>query len=324
MNLTSTAPEKEFQDRSRWLVLVGLAEIFIGCLCGLIGLLLPIVSRYFQQNPGEVYVAGDISTVLNVGMFLALALLFVLLGAGTIKGRRWARDLMLITAWIWLTVGVLTIALLIMILPSQLSRSSISGQDTIGGSELALIMTTYLVLVGLAYIVLPGLLVLLYSGRNVRMTFERRDPRPRWTGKCPLSVLTASQFLAGGAVTLGILLIYSPELPLFGRVVTGVSARLILIAATLLSAYLTWATYKLKPHSWWLSICFSALSLVWFVGSRSHLGLARRIEGEGFSLQLDDKTLSSVVVTLGIIWMIFLIIIKKHFRRSAPPGDSVQ
>jgi len=220
--------------------------------------------------------------------------------------------------------GILTVVLLFLIVPRELSQVSSSGRDLLNGGELALLMTVYAAFVGFVYIVLPGLLLLFYSGRNVRRTFESRDPRARWTGKCPLSVLTASQFLAGGGVTLAILLIYVGEVPWFGRSITGISARLILIAATILSGYLAWATYKLKPHSWWVSLCFSVLSLVWFAGSRSQLGLAADFTGRGISLQLDEKTMSAVVVLFGLAWVIFLIFIKKHFSPSAERDDGIR
>jgi hypothetical protein len=324
MNHADTGPERDFQDRSRWLVLAGLAEILIGCLCGLVSLLLPILSRYFQQNPETATITGGGMMALNISMFLALALLFGWLGVGTIRARRWARDLMLITAWIWLMAGILTFILLFLVVPRELSKMALSGQELLSGSELAVFMIVYAVFVGFVYIILPGMFVLFYSGKNVRKTFESRDPVARWTSKCPLPVLTASQFLAGGAITLLILSIYSNVVPFFGWAITGIPARLILIMAAVLSGYLTWAIYKLKAHSWWVNFCFSVLSLVWFVGSCSKLDLARYITGGRFSFQLDDRTLSAVFIILGLAWVVFLILIKKHFKESRGQISKIQ
>jgi hypothetical protein len=318
MNHTGATPERDFQDRSRWLVLVGLAEILIACLCALIAVLLPILSRYFAQQSETAAISGGGMTILNAGIFLALALLFALLGVGTVRARRWARDLMLVTAWIWLIAGILTVFLLILIAPHELHKMGFAGQKLLSSSELALFMIVYLVFVGFAYIVLPVLFILFYGGRNVRRTFESRDPVARWTSKCPLSVLTASQFLAGGAITLAVLPIFSDEVPFFGWAFKGIPARLILILASLLLGYLTWAVYKLRAHSWWVSFCFSILTLVWLFGSRSKIDWARYITGGRFSFGLDDRTLSAVFINLGIAWVIFLVYIKKHFKES--PG----
>jgi len=96
------------------------------------------------------------------------------------------------------------------------------------------------------------------------------------------------------------------------------------IAAALLLGYLTWAVYKLRVHSWWVSFCFSVLTVGWLAGSRSKLDLARYVTGRRISFGLDDKVLSAVFVSLGIAWVIFLVYIKKHFKESPGRNAGVQ
>ena len=324
MDITSTPPVRDFQDRSRWLVLVGLAEILIGGLCGLLGLLFPILSSFLLQSAEPSAFTGAEMTVLTVGSLLALALLFVLLGVGTMRARRWARDLMLVAAWIWLGAGILTFLLLFLVGPHELSEMRLAGQQGLSPGETAAFMIIYAVFVGFVYVIVPGAFVLFYSGRNVKKTFETRDPVARWTSKCPLPVFTACQFWAGGAVTLLLASYYSDGIRVFGGVIDGIAARLILVLAALISGYLAWALYKLKPYSWWLSLGFSILGLTWFAGSYSAPDAAKLFAGADISLHLDERTLSGIFIILGLAWLVFLVIIRRHFAWSTKPDKGMQ
>ncbi len=328
MNQQVVAQEAEYKDRSRWLLIVGLVEILIGALCGLIGLSLPVFSRFFRENPATAELASGRMLISNVLMFAALTLLFLWLGIGTMRIRRWARDMMLVTAWLWLIVGTLALVLLYFVLPQAFSEMTAPGQARLSGGEMAAAMTIFTVVMALPYILLPGFFVIFYSGKNVRKTFEIRDPVARWTSKCPLSVLTASQFLAGGAISLLILPFYSNALPFFGRVVSGTPASLIMILAALISGYLAWAIYKLRVQAWWINLVLTLLGLAWLVGSYSIRDLAGvssngepafRLGGQILNLDfLGGRAWFVIIGILGAAWVAFLLLIKKHFKK--PPA----
>ncbi len=326
MNTTCTARDEDFRDRSRWLVVVGMIEILIGCFSGLLGLLLSLFSPFFRQNPATESLVSGKMLVATVLMLAALALLFVWLGIGTVRARRWALDMMLVTAWLWLIVGALALILVFLVLPRVLSEMAGPGQGPLGAAEIAVAMVIFAAVLGFPYVILPGFFVLFYSGKNVRRTFETRDPTVRWTGKCPLPVLTASQFLAGSAITPIVMLAYTDTVPVFGAVLAGFPARLILILTALLYGYLTWAIYKLKAHAWWISLLFTILSLAWFLGSYTNSVVAELSAKEDFSLRLGDQIISMdllggkvipvLVGILGAAWVVFLILIKKYFRTT--------
>jgi CHASE2 domain-containing sensor protein len=61
-------------------------------------------------------------------VYVALAAAFVWLGIGSIRCRRWARALILILAWAWLCVGVITVPLMAFLMPRILSAPPASGQ----------------------------------------------------------------------------------------------------------------------------------------------------------------------------------------------------
>jgi len=328
MQSSPAAQKMAFIDRSPWLTIVGLVEVLMGGFCVLFGLSLALFSRFFRAIPAAADLMRGGMLISNVLMFGALALMFVWLGIGTMRARRWARDMTLMTAWLWLIVGTLALVILYWVMPRLLSDMAAPGQAPLGGAEIAAAMVLSTIVLGVPYVILPGVLVLFYSGKNVRRTFEARDPAAGWTSKCPFSVLTASQLVAGVALTLLATPIYTDAIPFFGRAITGIMARLIIILAGLLSAWLAWAIYKLKPLAWWVALFFTMASLGWFLGSYAKQVPAEISPGEKPPLDLGSRILSTDIlganalfVSIGIlaaVWLVFLLLIMKHFK--APPG----
>ncbi len=319
----SPSPGSEpFPDRMRWLTVVGVVEILIGGSCGLCGVLLLLLAPFFRQNPSTAYIAHGGMLTMNVLAFFAAAVLFVWLGIGTMRARRWARDLMLVAAWVWLIVGALAVVLVFVTLPGRLQEMSGLGGESLGSSEIVAVTAILAALTGFLYVVLPGLFVLFYSNRGVRRTVETRDASARWTGKCPLSVLTLCQFLACSAIMSVAAPFYTSAVPVGRRIMTGVTAKLILVSFTVLNGYLAWAIYKLRPHAWWINFCFTILAFAWFFGSFTESGLAELASGIGLRVGgrilgadvLAGKVLSEFVAAFGACYVVFLLLIKKHFK----------
>ncbi len=306
---------EHFRDRSHWLRAVGLVEILFGALCFLCGLLFWFFTPFFRQNPATAEFARGGMLALNVLAFVAAAVLFVWLGIGTMRARRWSRDLMLVAAWVWLIVGACALIFAFLALPDRIREMS---GVTPGSGEIVVVMATLGVVLGLPYLVLPGLLVLFYSGKNVRATFANRDPSPRWTGKCPLSVLTLCQILACCAFASPFSAVYIDALPVGGLVVSGVAAKLIFAAFTVLYCYLTWAVYKLKVHAWWINLLVTLLSFAWFAVDYRSPGLEELASKSGFSSGVDGRIpgqlMSGLIALMGVGYLVFLFLIKKHFR----------
>jgi len=325
MDNIDTVREEGFKDRSRWLAIVGLIEILIGGLCGLCGLFLSLFSRVLRQNPETANLLTGQMLLLSVLTFLALALFFMWLGIGTMRARRWARDLMLVTAWLWLIVGALSYILMFLVMYRMLLKVAASGPEFLSGGMFVAAMIINGIVLGFLYVILPGILVLFYGGRNVRKTFETRDPVIGWTSRCPLPALTVSQFLAAGGITLLLAPIYTNAVPFFGSLVTGMPGKLILILSGLLLCYLTWAIYKLKIHGWWINLLFTILGLVSLIPTFSKLDLTEYYAKGGLPLRQGDvimsvdlpggKTFMVILGILGMAWIGFLILIKKHFRK---------
>jgi hypothetical protein len=228
---------------------------------------------------------------------------------------------MLATSWLWLITGVIALAWLAAALVPMLGGSI---GPLPGGGLFALVATMYLVVLGLIFVVMPGFLVLFYSNRDVRRTFETRDYIPGWTAGCPLSVLTVSQFIAGGGILLLITPAYSDAIPFFGFSVTGIVARLLPVFGALLSFYLAWTTYKMRVTAWWANVAVTMIGSVWFGMAYWRVDFAESLSRMGIGLQSGEtllgmnlpsgRTITWLCGILGAAWLVFLIRIKKHFK----------
>src|SRR3989442_13359759 len=89
-----------YKDRSTWLVVFGVLQIFGGLLFVLLALLSLVVFLAAREGtlPGGMIVAIPL-------FYLLIAGYLVVLGIGAIRKRRWARTLMLLTSWIGLLFG---------------------------------------------------------------------------------------------------------------------------------------------------------------------------------------------------------------------------
>src|SRR5438093_1430548 len=104
-------------------------------------------------------------------------------------------------------------------------------------------------------ILLPAVCIWGYRSQDVRLTCEARHPAPSWTDRCPPQVLAWSITLWGCAL-LVIPALFRPALPVFGYVVSGMPARLLLLSSGAVAGVLAWGSYALRMPAWWGSALF--------------------------------------------------------------------
>src|SRR5690349_16073320 len=109
-------PPAPFKNRRGWLMAFGIAEILIGCLV-LMGIAFTILAwRHLPQNPAAP-APDPRALAIGAAFYAALAVVFVIIGIGSIQARRWARIAMVILGWAWLAIGVLTMVVMAVFLP---------------------------------------------------------------------------------------------------------------------------------------------------------------------------------------------------------------
>src|SRR5688572_24251001 len=95
-----------YKNRRTGLIVFGIALIALGGLCLLFVPLAALGHFMAAKTTGDANFRMVLPSLLIYG---ALGVLFVSLGIGSIKGRRWARAVTLVLSWVWLAFGILSI-----------------------------------------------------------------------------------------------------------------------------------------------------------------------------------------------------------------------
>lgn len=285
-----------YKDRHSAMIIFGVIEILIGLvwLLPTLTMLLPSV----KMPPGS-------SVAMMVAVFGGLAAMSIALGVGTIMPRRWARSLSLLVAWFWLATGL---GMLIYSLFAPQMPGAVLGVFVF----LTLFATSF---------------VFFYSGKNVKATFEARDPHVRWTDKCPLPVLALS--LGYGIAAFGGFMNVSKNIPvpIFGLFLTGAASQIYYVAQIGLSAYLAWGMYRLERNAWWVAIVMTVVMGVSTVITYSGMDAdtlykAMNISAEQIAaMQKTGMGIDRIGQFTGamiVLWVGYLLYVKRYF--DAPPA----
>lgn len=315
------APLADYKDRHVGLLVFGILEILLGVMCLLMVGFIILGQAMLSRTPG----AFD-SRMMVPGMlvYVGLAAVFVWVGIGSIRCRRWARALMLILAWAWLCVGLISVPVMGFVMPGILATSTPKGQGLPQGA-LVVILVVQLVFMTLLMVVVPGVLVFFYQSRHVKATCETRDPVRRWTDACPLPVLALACFLWLGSVSMLIYpFAYGGVLPLFGTIVSGLPGTLLAVVLAGVWFWLGQMCYRIKIAGWWallaILIVFSISSFITFL----HLDIMDLYRKMGLpEAQLDlirrqGLISSKFMLWTSVVWLVptlgYLIWVKRFFR----------
>lgn len=231
-----------YPDRTVGLVLFGIVQIGLGLLCAL---LVPLMAvSVAMQGPG----VNAQAMIPAMGIYSVLAAVFIALGIGSIRTRRWARALTLVLASIALAGGILAMAFWLIMMPNMLR--TMAGQGQMPREAVLVFQIVSVTIAGVIYVGLPGIFVLFYSRPAVRATCEAKSP-PSWTDRAPLPVLTLSLIQAFSAASLILSLVSNGVFLFFGTVLTGISAVAATLLAAILLGVLAWGSYRQHVAAWW-------------------------------------------------------------------------
>lgn len=323
------------KDRSTGLVLFGLLELAIG-LFALAGAGLSLVASAFA--PAAAPAQSGRQLAFGIVFYVAVAALFVTLGIGSLLARRWARALTLVVSWIWLVLGVASLLAFLFLMPvmrattAKALEQAAAQHPTAGpGPDPALLgavafgcTIAFLVLLG---IVLPAVFVLFYRSPHVRATCEARDPRPRWTDRLPLPVLSLVLLQAVGALSvLGSVLGYGAIAP-FGLLVTGAGAWLLSAVLAAVLALAAWWCWRQEVRGWWLALgewifgLASAVVMLLRPLDWNELFGAMDMDPSVYaSLDLAawSRPISWLTLAAFVPWLAYLLWVRRFFARPAP------
>ena len=327
-----SAPAPMYKDRSTGLVLFGVLELGIALLCllGFAFMLLGVgmaATGAIPETPGM----NRGAIVSGALFYLGIAAFFGAMGVGSLLARRWARTLMLIVSWLWLAVGIFAVIAVVFFLPNMFEQiAATEGPDSAQVATFAKGCVTAMIAV--LYILLPLAFLFFYGSPHVKATVEARDPRIRWTDRCPAPVLAASLLLGYGAVGSLITIATYQAIPVFGQVLTGASAIAFMAVMAVICAALAWGAYRLRRWAWWGMLglwVFGAVSSAFFFLREfdwrelyDAMGmLTPEMEQMGILDFWENPAMRVLVAGSLLAGLGYLVWIRRFFAASPQPGE---
>ncbi|MGE5574111.1 MAG: hypothetical protein ACM3ZU_14020 [Bacteroidota bacterium] len=247
------------------LILIGLVAAFYGPLEIYVFYLLSPGGRFHYEGfgMGSLWFAALVAQ--NIGYY-AIAALFIPLGIGHLKLRRWVLTLTRLCAWFWLGAGVLVIGNAVALMPSALRLAL--GQR-ISLARLAIAGAVALVLL----VALPVLMLRLYGSERVKLVLEKHDTNSYWTDRYAFPLLALLLLFAIMIIVMHLTIFFQGLFPAFGQILLGRQSARVVSLCILLLGILIYGPVQLKTWAWWGSLVYVSLLTVSTVWSFSKYGL---------------------------------------------------
>lgn len=322
-----------YRDRSTGLTIFGVVQIILGLLAALMVPLIALGAFMSRLAPGGAMRPGQMISGVATYAFAAAALLT--LGIGSVRMKRWARALTLVTSWYWLIIGALATVLLTAVLPvimkGVLAQMKQSGADAssaeVSTGVMAVILTLIIIFAAFFLVLVPIAFVVFYSRKDVAETCRRRDPVERWTDRTPLPVLGASLALFTGSLYMLMVGLTTPLFPFFGSYLTGIAAVACFVVLAALDLYISVALFRLQLSGWWIAIGSVSVHMVSMILTYARADLMQAYSKMGMSdAQLEMLNTSPLLRGHVLLWwsmlsmvlfLGYLVWLKRYFKPAA-------
>jgi len=304
----------EYTDRRAGLIFFGALVIGVGALCAV---LVPLLFLAQFLMPSSSSGLNGRTMAVAVMSYSAMAVVFIWLGVGSILCRRWARTLLLILSWSWFLAGILMLGILFWFAPSLFPTDAPEP-----------ILWIIVIITAVFCVALPGAMGLFYQSKHVKATCEARDPAANWTDTCPAPALTNSLWLGLGSFwLLASSLTTQSVAPMFGYLLSGTPAMLVLLICSAAGLYLAWTSYQLRTAAWWGTLAAVALASLSAAITFARVNLSDFYRKSGYSeqqiAQLQDlgfftgRFMVWSTIVFFFLFLVYLLWIKKYFGKTA-------
>lgn len=331
VNEPSPPPSPAYRDRTGLLIFFGCIQAALGVLCFLMAALM-IGLQFFVSAMEDEALQQMQSTVGPAIIYGLGGVCLVWLGVGSMMARRWARALNLTLSSMMLAIGAISLVSMVIVFLAGDLNLQLEGQEEVPpGFMIGVFVVMFIVMFGI-YIAIPGAFVLVYRSPHVKATCEHKDPKIRWTDKCPLPVLAVSLFCGIGAVSFFSMIFWMNVFPFFGTVLVGLPAGVLLIVFALALASISWGMYKLKSPAWWgclilIILGFTMSSITFFAMDAEALYEAMGTPAEQIDMMrsmgiLDMMTspaMAGWTVVMGFVYVGYLLYVRRYFVAAENP-----
>lgn len=324
-----------YKNRRGWLIAFGIGEILIGCsfllMLGMMAFVFygPVAARM----PSAAKPAGPFSLPVLMGFAVAqyglMAAIFFTGGIGSIRCRNWARILMLVVSSLWLAIGVMSTVAMAIMFPIIMRRQ----QEAVPPEIQHTAMVGMMAVMSSVGIILPTIFLIFYTRKNVKATChaQRAALAPdeaatenSSTGlPVPLAILAGWEALSTLSVFAAI---FMRMVMLFGIMLHGAAAVLVLLAYSVLSGAAAWFIFRRNVLGWTLALFktgFWTISLIVSCFHVPNMGQAMRDLGyDTNTLQLFEQTPHFTVgILVGTILMMTSLLVFILYTRKFFPSE---
>jgi hypothetical protein len=318
-----------YPDRSTGLMIFGIVQILLGCLCGLMVLMMVVVMMLGPMAKAPQAQAMNPQMMIPSMVFnLLLAVSFIWLGIGSIRARRWAWTLTVVLSWMWLIMGVAGfIGFVFFAGPAMRAAMEQQGQAKMPPEAIMAMRIISGAVLACIYILLPALFLLGYHRASVRATCQRRNPQSCWTDRCPMPVLALSILSALSVVSMSSMAAYGWVMPVFGVMLSGATGAAVILLLTLVLAYLAWGTYRLQMAAWWGMLLLSivgSLNMVAFpppdlmkMYEKMQMPAAQlEMMRKSGMIEMMSRWMPWMGLIGGVLWLGYLLYVRRYFVRN--------
>lgn len=319
--------EQATKTKPALLLIVGVLMTLAGLLVTLLGVasLIPL----FVDQMGAVAVPQSTvgAAIAQLLMHVVVGLFIIVLGIGSLRAKRWVPPLAVSFGWIWLIAGLLMLVSIAASLPMM-------WEDVGTVITPAMKWAVSIVLISITAVVLvfvPICVIFFYRRPRLIEACNALDPTPRWTDRCPNSVMPLPLSLALLAALMPSMAAYG-VLPVFNVLLTGWIA---IVAILLVSAVLVWLsieTARLLSRAWWatmivltvmsisLLVTFAAIDLVTLYAAMGVENMDKMLS-ESASRRI-SQVMIATVIGIQVAGIFYLLGIRKHFSQRELADES--
>ncbi len=258
-----------FKNKKTLIVFCGVMQILFAVFFFGFTLLMFLPLLLKGNLPSDAQI-GPKQLLPAVSMYGAGGLIFLILGIGALRLKRWARTLSQIFYGFGLAFGVLMLAQAFLLNFEIFWQTSPNLHELPleqWSAVLGLLKIVLVVFVVLFFITLPGLLFWAMQNQNVKATFAFYDPKSYWTERRPVPVL-ALAFLLGNGGLVYLWLLIAKQAPFLWWILTGPSLVIYTLIAASCLGTVSYLVFKQKAHAWKaaliVTLLFKTLFLVSF------------------------------------------------------------
>ncbi len=217
MNPNDVIPEVPYKDRRNGLMIVGILQIVMGAGAWLLALLTGVTVQMAARQG-----MSAASMLPGLLFYTGAGAVFIGLGVGTVRGRRWARAIWLVVSTGWLVFGVIGLGGMVYWIPRVFEALGTMGPNQPPPGVFTIMLVVMLGFGTVFLLVVPLVFVLFFRSPHVKATCEAINPAPSWSDSRPLPVLAAALWVSFlGLSMLAMPFMYGGLYPVFGAFVRG-------------------------------------------------------------------------------------------------------